>query len=233
MEISKAICAACGHSIDAAAKLCPYCSANPQTGERMDTTAIVQEIFHPREVSTGESVLEFARQRQGIVVAVSLIVGFIILAALHQFVTARNNSAGSAEAAVPLTEVADVSASANAAAPMPMPELKFQYDGTPKAMRTFIVERGATTPPEIVAEQQAAAQAAAEKAAAAAAKLAAQQPAAKPGAVPNAAAPQPGAPMAVPPQSARPGMPAAVPAARPAQPVPQQRPAQPAQRPPG
>ena len=192
MQISKATCAACRHSIDAAAKLCPYCSANPVTGERIDTSAIVQEIFHPREVSTGESVMEFARQRQGIVVAVSLTIGFLILAGLHQFVTARNNGAGRAEAAVPLTEVADVSAAANAAAPLPMPDLQFQYDGSAKAMRTFIIEPGATTPPEIIAEQQAAQQAAAEKAAAAAAKLAAQQPQpAQPnGAAPNA--PRPG-----------------------------------------
>lgn len=229
MEISKATCAACGHSIDAAAKLCPYCSANPQTGERIDTSAIVQEIFHPREVSTGESVMEFARQRQGIVIVISLIVGFVILAGLHQFVTARNNSAGSAEAAVPLTEVADVSANVNAAAPLPMPEMKFQYEGNAKAMRTFIIERGATTPPEVVAEQQAAQQAAAEKAAAAAAKLAAQKPAA-PNAVPNAAAPTAAVPnsgaarpIAVPPPGVRPALP---PQQRP---VPQPQP----QRPPG
>ena len=219
--VSNATCKACGHSIDAAAKLCPYCSANPATGERMDTSAIVQEIFHPREVSTSESVLEFARQRQGIVVVVSLIVGFVILAAIHQFVTARNNSAGSAEAAVPLTEVADVSAAANAATPLPMPELKFQYEGNAKAMRTFIVEHGATTPPEVLAEQQAAQQAAAEKAAAAAAKLAPQQPgAANPAAAPNTAAPRPGQPMMVPPPAERPG-----------QPLPQQ-PVQQPQRPP-
>src|SRR5688572_32140787 len=45
---------------------CPYCGANPATGERVDTQAILQEVFSPREMSTSESVLEYARQRQGV-----------------------------------------------------------------------------------------------------------------------------------------------------------------------
>ncbi len=35
-----------------------------------------------------------------------------------------------------------------------MPKLDFQYNGTPKRMRTYIVERGAVTPPEVLAAQQ-------------------------------------------------------------------------------
>ncbi len=63
--MSNAVCAACKHPIDAAAKVCPYCGANPTTGEKaVDTQAVLQEIFKPREVTTGESVLEYARQRQ-------------------------------------------------------------------------------------------------------------------------------------------------------------------------
>ena len=36
--------------------------------------------------------------------------------------------------------------------------LEFQFDGHPQTMRTFVVEPGAVTPPEVVAAQQAAAQ---------------------------------------------------------------------------
>jgi hypothetical protein len=153
---SGAICKSCGHSIDPAAKLCPYCSANPQTGEKLDTSALLQEIFRPKELTTGESVLQYARQRQGIVLAAGIAVLFLLLAGLHAFVTRRNDSVTSASPAVPLTEVADVSAAAANAPPVAMPELKFLYDGHPQVMRTYIVERGAVTPPEVLAEQAAA-----------------------------------------------------------------------------
>lgn len=112
----------------------------------MDTQAILQEVFHPREVSAGESVMEFARQRQGIVVAVSLLVAFLALAGLHQFVTMRNAKAVTGSPAVPLTEITDVAKQQNEAAPVPMPELDFPYEGRPQAMRTFIVEPGAVAP---------------------------------------------------------------------------------------
>ena len=140
---------------------------------------MLQEIFRPKEMTTGESVLEYARQRQGIVVAVSAIVLFLILALLHQFVTARNASAVSAAPPIPLTEIADLSGRQEEAQKLEMPKLDFAYGGEPKAMRTFVVEPGAATPPEIVAAQQAA-QAAAQPAPA--------QPAAQP---PPAAQPRP------------------------------------------
>ena len=56
-------CAACNHAIDAAAKLCPYCGADPATGERVDTQAILQEVFNTRELSTSESVMPHMVQR--------------------------------------------------------------------------------------------------------------------------------------------------------------------------
>ena len=145
--MSSGTCAACGRSIDAAAKLCPYCGADPATGQRVvDTQAILQEVFHPRELSTTENVLEFARQRQGIVIAVSLFVAFLILAGLHQFATMRNASVQNDSPAVPLTEITDIANQKSEVAPVPMPELDFPYDGHPQTMRTFIVERGAVAP---------------------------------------------------------------------------------------
>lgn len=175
--MSKVSCSACHHEIDSSAKLCPYCGSDPKTGQKVvDTSALLQEIFKPRHLSASESVLEYARHRQGVVIAVSAIVLFLVFAALHQFVTMRNQSAVSAAPAVPLTEVTDVSNQQDETKPQPMPALEYQYQGRPQAMRTFVAEGGAVTPPEVVAEQQAAAQAAAAKQQAAAAK---QQPPAK------------------------------------------------------
>lgn len=144
--MSNAVCAACTRSIDAAAKLCPYCGADPATGERVDTQAIIQEVFQTRTLSTSESVIEYARQRQGIVLGVSLLVAFLLLAGLHQFVTMRNANSVTAAPAVPLTEVTDVAKRRDETAPVPMPELDFPYEGRPQSMRTFIVERGAVAP---------------------------------------------------------------------------------------
>ena len=148
------ICAACNRAIDASAKLCPYCGANPATGERLDTQALLQEVFRPREMSTSDSVIEYARQRQGVVTAVSIFVGFLILVGIHQFVTKRNANVVNDQPAVPLTEITDVTKKSDELTPVPMPKLDFQYDGTPQRMRTYIVERGAVPPPEVAAAQQ-------------------------------------------------------------------------------
>ena len=71
MLVSNAVCALCHHNIDAAAKLCPYCGADPGTGRKFDTQAALEEIFRSRQLTTSESVLEYARQRQGVVIAVT------------------------------------------------------------------------------------------------------------------------------------------------------------------
>ncbi|HYK05067.1 MAG TPA: hypothetical protein VE974_25170 [Thermoanaerobaculia bacterium] len=162
----RSTCASCNRTIDAWAKLCPYCGANPQTGERMDTQAILQEVFRPREVTTSASVLEYARQRQGAVIAIAAFVVFLLMAALHQFATMRNATAVTDSPAVPLSELTDITNKPDEAAPVPLPELDFEYGGRPAAMRTYIIERGAITPPEVIAAQQAAAAAAAPKPAA-------------------------------------------------------------------
>ena len=147
MRMSKTNCVACRHAIDASAKLCPYCGANPATGEKIDTQAMLQEIFRPRELSTGESVMEFARQRQGVVIFGAVVVVFLIFAGLHQFVTMRNRTSVTDSPAVPLTEIADLSNQTPQERNLPMPALEFQYDGRPQTMRTFIVEPGAVAPP--------------------------------------------------------------------------------------
>jgi hypothetical protein len=154
MSSTQSTCAACNRTIDAVAKLCPYCGANPATGERLDTQALLQEVFRPREMTTSDSVMEYARQRQGIFVAVSLFVGFLLVVGAHQFITRRNANVATDLPAVPLTELTDVTKKNDETTPVAMPKLDFQYTGTPKRMRTYVVERGATTPPEVVAAQQ-------------------------------------------------------------------------------
>ena len=127
----------------------------------MDTQAIVQEMFHPREISATEGVMQFARQRQGVVITVGIVVALLLMAALHQFALRRNQSDVNGTNAVPLTEITDLSNQPSETKQLPMPDLKFQFDGQPKTMRTFVNEPGAVTPPDVLAAQQAAAAAAA------------------------------------------------------------------------
>ena len=151
-------CASCRHDIDAAARLCPYCGADPRTGQKpVDTQAMLNQMFHPREVTASDTVIEFARQRQGVVIALAVLLVILLLAGLHEFVTRRNARDVSAAAAIPLTEVTDLSNQDEENKPQPLPNLEYQFDGHPQTMRTFVVEPGAVTPPEVVAAQQAAA----------------------------------------------------------------------------
>lgn len=150
-NVTNGVCAACARSIDAAAKLCPYCGADPATGERVDTQALVQEVFQPKSLTTSESVLEYARQRQGVVIAGSVIAAFLLLLGLHQFANMRNAQVETGSPAVPLTEITDIPNQNEA--PVEMPELNFPYEGTPQTMRTFIVEQGAISPVAAVAPQ--------------------------------------------------------------------------------
>lgn len=138
-------CVACKHSIDDHARLCPYCGADPATGEKADTQDVIEQVFHPKKLSAADTVLDYARRRQGIVVALGAILVFLVLAALHSFVTARN-SAVSTGPAISLTEIADVADQKNETQPAPMPDLKYQFDGRGQAMQTFITEPGAVAP---------------------------------------------------------------------------------------
>ena len=148
-------CVACRHQIDDAARVCPYCGADPRSGQKtIDTQALLQQVFHPREQTRTEEMLQFARQRQGIVIAVGALVALLLLGAVHQVAIRRNSSAVRDSTGVPLTDVTDLTNQPSEIRQLPMPELTFQYDGRPQTMRTFIVETGAVTPPEVAAAQQ-------------------------------------------------------------------------------
>lgn len=157
--MTKVECVACRHRIDASAKLCPYCGADPRSGERyVDTQAILQEVFHPRPVTASESILEYARQRQGLVITLAVAAVVLLLAGLNSFLNHRNATETTDAAAVPLTDVVDTTTPQEQQQPTAMPPLQFQFDGRPQSMRTFIVEPGATPPPQTTTAPPAAAQ---------------------------------------------------------------------------
>ena len=100
--------------------------------------------------------MQFARQRQGVVIALGVLAVVLLLAGFHEFVMRRNATLVCDAAAVPLTDVADLGNQQGDSQTLPMPDLKFQYDGNPKTMRSYIVEPGAVPPPEATqtAQQQ-------------------------------------------------------------------------------
>jgi hypothetical protein len=156
LSADRIVCAACRHDIDASAKLCPYCGADPRTGTKpVDTRAMLNEMFHPRPTSASATVVEFARQRQGVVITLAVLLVVLLLAGLHEYVTRRNARDVSAAAAIPLTDVTDLSNQQDDNRPVPLPKIEYQFDGHPQTMRRFVVEPGAVTPPEVVAAQTA------------------------------------------------------------------------------
>ena len=140
-------CIACRHDIDDAVKVCPYCGADPRSGEKIiDAQAMLSEVFKPKQTTRAGSLLDFARQRQGALVAGAVFVGFLILAGLYQYAVRRNDTGIANGSGIPMTEVTDVSDQGDENKPLPMPQMQFQYDGRPQAMRTYIVEPGAAPP---------------------------------------------------------------------------------------
>jgi hypothetical protein len=149
-------CASCHHQIDAEARLCPYCGADPRTGERFDPKPLLEKHFPRREeMSRGESMLEFFRERQSMVVTVFVALLFLGVVTLHRFITNRNAAAVSDVPAIPLTEVADLSNRTSETEPARIPTIEFQSSGSADAFKTLHVEPGAvtpTTPPDLSVE---------------------------------------------------------------------------------
>lgn len=147
-------CISCNRAIDAMANLCPYCGANPKTGEKFDPTPIVKEHFPPRkELSAIERAFGFLRARQGIFVTVVAIAGVVTLGAIHRWAATRNANQRTDVPAISLTEVADL-ANKRANADRPIPDMKFTYDGNAKTMQTFLLEPGAVAPGPTLAAGQ-------------------------------------------------------------------------------
>jgi len=138
-------CVACNHSIDDQARICPYCGADPTSGAKPDTQAILEQVFHTKKLSPADTVLDYARRRQGIVVAMVAVLALLVLAAVHSFITARNRDVSNGPA-ISLSEIADAANEKDDTQPAPMPELSYQFDGRPQTMQTFITEPGAVAP---------------------------------------------------------------------------------------
>ncbi|MHB8998120.1 MAG: hypothetical protein ACYC9N_01210 [Thermoanaerobaculia bacterium] len=148
MSDPKTQCVTCLHEIDASAKLCPFCGANPVTGEKFDPTPVLEKHFPRKEPLTpAEGALQFVRDRQAIFVTGVVIALVLVLFGIHKLMLARNAQAVTDVPAVPLTEVADLASLPENEADEPMPEIDFQYDGDPKRMRMLLMEPGAVAPP--------------------------------------------------------------------------------------
>lgn len=141
-------CTACHHTIDAKAKLCAFCGADPRTGEKYDQSPLVEQTFPRRaDLPARERVLDFFRHRQSIILTAVIVGLFLALVGLHRFVTLRAANTASDVPAIPLSEIADISARSDHQTPLPLPDLPFAYGGSPKTMRTYLMEPGAVQPP--------------------------------------------------------------------------------------
>lgn len=141
-------CVACRRGIDAAARLCPFCGADPESGARMDVKPIIESHFPPPpEISPLERVAHFFRTRQTLSLALLILAGAALLALAHQWIQQRNRIAVAPTPGVTLTEVADLSRQFEERKPVPVPELEFPWEGDAKRMQTFVLEPGAIAPP--------------------------------------------------------------------------------------
>jgi hypothetical protein len=147
MKPERSVCVACRREIDPEARICPFCGANPRSGEHVDTKALLQREFtKKKELAPHQTALEFVRHRQSLVVAAVIAGVFVLLFGLHRLVTYWNQNNVSPAPPQPLTEVADVAGQGQQPQELPIPDLKFAYDGNPKAVHTFLVEPGAVAP---------------------------------------------------------------------------------------
>jgi len=98
------------HEIDDAAKVCAYCGADPRTGEKIiDAQAMLSEVFKPKQTTRTGTLLDYARQRQGAVVAAAVFVGSSSWPGCINTRCSRNDTAIANGSGVPMTEVTDVS----------------------------------------------------------------------------------------------------------------------------
>lgn len=139
-------CVACGHEIDAAARLCPYCGADPETGKRFDPKPILERHFPARDLSRSTRAREFFRERQALVVTGIIIGVFLLIGAAHQFASRRAASADPNVPPVPLAELASLNDEAEREE-LPIPELEFSWTGRPESMKVMLIEPGAVPPP--------------------------------------------------------------------------------------
>lgn len=142
------VCASCSRQIDAMSKLCPYCGADPVTAEKFDTTPLLESHFpRKQDLPAHESLLEFFRHRQWLVVSGVVALLFTVAFFAHQIIRDRNDATATEVPAVPLTDVADLSGRDANGEREPIPNLEFQMEGNAQSARVLLVEPGAVAPP--------------------------------------------------------------------------------------
>lgn len=141
-------CRSCRRQIDDLARLCPYCGADPVSGERFDPAPLLEKHFPKKaELPARESILEFVRQRQAIVVGVVVASVFLLAFGLHQMIIRRNASTTSDVPAIPLTDLTDLSSTTAQNQRVAIPDLDFVHEGDARTVRTLLMEPGAVAPP--------------------------------------------------------------------------------------
>ena len=149
-ETGKIECNACRRLVDNHARICPYCGADPHSGETVKGQPRIDELISPKQDQTPvEKVASTIRSRSGAVLAASIVIGLILLVALSTWVNQRQRSMVADVPPVPLTEVTDLSAARDQqdAEELELPELEPEFDGDASSMETFILEEGAVAPP--------------------------------------------------------------------------------------
>jgi hypothetical protein len=141
-------CVACRHLIDAAARLCPYCGADPESGRRFDSAPLLQSHFPMKDPAPTARVAEFLRERQGLVIGAIIVGIFLLLGAAHQMITRRNQALESSAPAIPLTDLADLNQAGQDQKELPIPAIEFSWTGRAENMEVLLVEPGAVAPPQ-------------------------------------------------------------------------------------
>jgi hypothetical protein len=137
-------CAACDRLVDPQARACPYCSADPRTGEKLLPAVPVEDLLsRKKEESALRRALNAIRSSESLLLPLSVGLGVLLLIALSTWVTRQ--SAATDVPAIPLSEVTSVQQTEQEA-PMDLPDLQFQFDGNPSSMESLLLEEGAISP---------------------------------------------------------------------------------------
>ncbi|MGH9457810.1 MAG: hypothetical protein ACRD2J_09260, partial [Thermoanaerobaculia bacterium] len=146
MRVEQKSCVACHREIDGAARICPYCGSDPETGRRFDPKPILEKNFPTREVTARGRITEFFRERQALVVTAVIVGVYLLIGGAHQMASRRAANADPGVPPVPLTELADLNDAATRE-PLPLPELDFRWTGRAETMNVMLIEPGAVPPP--------------------------------------------------------------------------------------
>ncbi|HYM60312.1 MAG TPA: zinc ribbon domain-containing protein [Thermoanaerobaculia bacterium] len=152
--MARTTCAACHREIDATARLCAYCGADPLSGVKTYLIGLGVDAGTPIAAPAPRRAGRFARRRQSLLIASAIAGALIALLGLYEILQHRNKAAVTGATAATLTEIVDVKTPPTDTKPLPLPPMAFQFEGKPEAMRTLILEPGAVKPPEVLAAER-------------------------------------------------------------------------------